>query len=70
MEIVLPDKLEQYKKLVVYAKENGKKEVWFSIPVKQLIRRQGMPQYFIEVPKWTGNSASAGCVAGQLIRNR
>ena len=35
MEIVLPDKLEQYKKLVVYAKENGKKEVWFSIPVKQ-----------------------------------
>ena len=48
MEIVLPDKLEQYKKLVVYAKENGKKEVWFSIPVKQLIRRQGMPQYFIE----------------------
>ena len=48
MEIVLPDKLEQYKKLVVYAEENGKKEVWFSIPVKQLIRRQGMPQYFIE----------------------
>ncbi len=48
MEIVLPDKLEQYKKLVVYAKENGKKEVWFSIPVKQLIRRQGMPQYFVE----------------------
>ena len=33
---------------MVYAKENGKKEVWFSIPVKQLIRRQGMPQYFIE----------------------
>ena len=27
MEIVLPDKLEQYKKLVVYAKENGKNEV-------------------------------------------
>ena len=48
MEIVLPDKLEQYKKLVVYAEENGKKDVWFSIPVKQLIRRQGMPQYFIE----------------------
>ena len=44
MEIVLPDKLEQYKKLVVYAVENGKKDVWFSIPVKQLTRRQGMPQ--------------------------
>ena len=65
MEIVLPDKLEQYKKLVVYAKENGKKEVWFSIPVKQLIRRQGMPQYFIESSEVAGNSASAGCVAGQ-----
>ena len=48
MEIRFPEKLEQYKKLVVYAVQGGKKDVWFSIPVKQLIRRQGMPQYFIE----------------------
>ena len=48
MQIRFPEKLEQYKKLVVYAVRGGKKDVWFSIPVKQLIRRQGMPQYFIE----------------------
>lgn len=71
MEIVLPDKLEQYKKLVVYAKENGKKEVWFSIPVKQLIRRQGMPQYFIESSEVDLETRHLpGAVAGQLIRNR
>ena len=48
IEVHLPEKLEQYKKLSVYFEKNGKRELWFATPVGQLIKRQGMPQYFIE----------------------
>ncbi|MCI5509712.1 MAG: glycosyltransferase family 2 protein [Oliverpabstia sp.] len=46
MEIHLPENLCDYKKLKIYGP--GKKFLWFSIPVKQLLERQRKPQYYIE----------------------
>lgn len=46
MEVYLPDNLRDYKKLRIYGE--SKQFLWFSIPVKQLLQRQGKPQYFIE----------------------
>ena len=48
MEIHLPKNLENYKKLVVRGENSGKSRVWFTASAKQLARRQGKPQYFIE----------------------
>lgn len=46
MDIRLPDNLSSYRKLRIYGE--GKKFLWFSVPVKQLLEKQGKPQYFIE----------------------
>lgn len=48
MTIQLPEHLENYKKLMVYAENGGKRVLWFSISVKQLLKKQGKPQFFIE----------------------
>ncbi|MEE1031181.1 MAG: glycosyltransferase, partial [Ruminococcus sp.] len=48
MRVHLPEQLGAYKKLKIYAEGAGKSLLWFSIPVKQLIRKQAKPQYFIE----------------------
>lgn len=46
--IQLPESLEQYKKLTVYADTSEKKICWFSVPAKELEKRMGKPQFFIE----------------------
>lgn len=46
MEVRLPDDLSAYKKLKIYGE--GKKFLWFSISVSQLLQKQGKPQYYIE----------------------
>lgn len=48
MQVKMPENLELYKKLTIYAVGNGTKFSWFSISAKHLARKQGKPQYFIE----------------------
>ncbi|MDD7218783.1 MAG: glycosyltransferase family 2 protein [Clostridia bacterium] len=48
VRIHLPSNLNTYKKLSVYYKLNGKRSLWFSVSVKDLISRQKKPQLFIE----------------------
>lgn len=48
MELRLPDNLEDYKKLTIYAGNGAQRFLWFSASAKQLVRKQGKPQYFIE----------------------
>lgn len=44
----LPEDLVSYKKLYLYASAGGEKDIWFTMPVKTLVKRQGKPQYHIE----------------------
>lgn len=48
MTVRLPENLENHKKFSVYTVYGGKQYLWFSISAKQLARRQGKPQYFLE----------------------
>ena len=50
-EIRLPESLEGFQKLSVYADMPDKNFCWFSVPVKELERRRGKPQFFIEEEK-------------------
>ena len=48
MEVELPENLEQYKKLTIQGENGGDRFVWFSVSARQLARKQGKPQYFLE----------------------
>lgn len=48
MEVHLPDQLENYKKLTIFAVNGNQKIMWFSISARQLEKKQGKPQYFLE----------------------
>nr|WP_294658640.1 glycosyltransferase family 2 protein [uncultured Blautia sp.] len=50
-EIHLPESLEGFQKLSIYAYMPDKNFCWFSVPVKELERRRGKPQFFIEEEK-------------------
>ena len=49
--VQLPESLEGYHKLTVYADMSDKTIPWFSVPVKELEKRKGRPQFFIEEEK-------------------
>ena len=49
--VQLPESLEGYHKLTVYADMPDKTIPWFSVPVKELEKRKGRPQFFIEEEK-------------------
>lgn len=44
----LPEGWEKAHKLAVYAMENGQKNVWFRIPVRELKRKQKTPQFYLD----------------------
>lgn len=48
MRINLPRDLKKYKKLNVYGYDRGKKFLWFSASAKQLAKRMGKPQFYLE----------------------
>ncbi len=48
VEIELPDNLIDYHKLSIYGSDEGKRFLWFSIPVKDLLKKQNKPHYFLE----------------------
>ena len=50
-EVELPESLDGFQKLTVYADMPEKTISWFSVPVKELERRRGKPQFFIEEEK-------------------
>lgn len=47
----IPDSLEGFKKLVIYADMPDKKKVWFSIAVSELRKKRDRPQVYIEEEK-------------------
>ena len=49
--VKLPESLEGYQKLTIYADMPEKTFCWFSIPVKNLEKRRGKPQFYIEEEK-------------------
>lgn len=49
--ISLPDSLEKYEKLEVFAVYEQNKKPWFQIKTKELLKKQGKPQYYIEEEK-------------------
>ena len=50
-EVRLPESLDGFQKLTVYADMPEKTINWFSVSVKELERRRGKPQFFIEEEK-------------------
>lgn len=46
--VELPEGWEKAHKLAVYAMENGQKNVWFRIPVRELKRKQKTPQFYLD----------------------
>ena len=46
--VELPEGWEKAHKLAVYAMENGQKNVWFRIPVRELERKQKTPQFYLD----------------------
>ena len=46
--VELPEGWENAHKLAVYAMENGQKNVWFRIPVRELKRKQKTPQFYLD----------------------
>lgn len=49
--VELPESLEGYRKLVIYADMPDKKVCWFSVSAKELEKKRGKPQYYIEEEK-------------------
>ena len=49
--VTLPESLEGYHKLTVYADMPEKTISWFTVPVKDLEKRKGKPQFYIEEEK-------------------
>lgn len=48
VSVHLPKNLRDYKLLTIYAVLENEKLPWFQIKVKDLLKRQGKPQYYIE----------------------
>ena len=51
MTIEMPDQLDEYRKLVIYAASEGKRTVWFSITAAELEKKRDKPQVYFEEEK-------------------
>ena len=49
--IEMPDQLDEYRKLVIYAASEGKRTVWFSITAAELEKKRDKPQVYFEEEK-------------------
>lgn len=66
MKITLPEQLNQYHKMVIYAEKDGKKEVWHETTVKKLQGKQMPLQMFFDevlVEREAGRCTLRGWVA-------
>lgn len=48
VKLILPENLEDYRRLRIYGENRGRRFCWFSIAVRELIKKQGKPYYYIE----------------------
>jgi len=64
--ITLPPDLIKYRTLKVFAVDGDTRLSWFSIPVSELLKRQGKPYYFLEEVK-TDTKSSTCEIRGWVI---
>ncbi len=48
ISVTLPERLEDYRKLNIYGKKGGRRFLWFTTSARELERRKGRPEYYIE----------------------
>lgn len=48
LKVTLPDNLEQYRTMIVYASKGVNRESWYSVPVKQLLKKRVNIQCFFD----------------------
>lgn len=48
MAVTLPDNLDDYRKLYLYGQRGGRRFLWFTVSARELERRKGRPEYYIE----------------------
>ena len=48
VRLYLPENLGEYRKLRIYGEHKGQRFCWFSMPVRELLKKQGKPYYYIE----------------------
>ena len=48
MSVTLPERLDNYRKLNIYGKKGSRKFLWFTVSVRDLAKRRGTPEYYIE----------------------
>lgn len=48
VHVDLPDNLKEFSKLKIMAVLEGDRQTWFTISVRELLARQGKPQYYME----------------------
>ena len=48
MTVQLPEHLEDYRKLSIYGKRGDRRFLWFATSARELQRRKGRPEYYIE----------------------
>lgn len=52
VNIFFPDNLKEYSKLAVYSVKNGQRKKWFSASTKELLKKKGKPNVYIEERKY------------------
>ncbi|MDO4649054.1 MAG: glycosyltransferase family 2 protein [Eubacteriales bacterium] len=48
IQVKLPESLDGFRNMILYAIQGKKRRQWFQISVKELLKKRGKPQYFIE----------------------
>ena len=48
VSVELPGNLREFRKLKIQAVLEGDRQTWFTVSVKELLARQGKPQYYME----------------------
>ena len=48
VSVFLPENLDRYRRLFIYAVAGGERLTWFQISVKELKAKQGKPQFYLE----------------------
>lgn len=46
--VCLPETLKKYRQLKIYARDGSKRKIWYSVKVRDLLRQQNRPYYYIE----------------------
>lgn len=61
--ITLPENLDSYKKLTIYAVKGKEKLLWHQVKVRELLKQRGKPQFFIEEER-VDRKSQIVCISG------